>query len=158
MLSIRWLAACFESCLRQFQNQFKNHQGIKYYLKSGDSVLSFASILNLWRDNRSFRQFFSQILADAPFSAYRWETPPITLRTLDRPFEFVLLDTEWFAHRPTDDSTFCEHFTEDDSDGGVVRFPNLGGDATLIVPSPRSNNLAYGHLAAFVSQCAECSS
>lgn len=29
-------------------------------------------------------------------------------------------------------------------------FPNLRGDALLVVPSPRTGNDAYGHLAAFL--------
>ena len=32
----------------------------------------------------------------------------------------------------------------------MVSFANIGGDATLVVPSPRGLDRVYGHLAAFV--------
>ena len=53
------------------------------------------------------------------------------------------------------DSTFRDHFTDDDENQGVVTFDNLGGDAKLIVPSPRTDADVYGHLAAFVRHAPE---
>ena len=150
MLSRFRLASCFEVMFETISEPIQPNQGMKYYLKYGGNILSFARILNLWRESRDFRIYFSQILADSPFTAYRWETPPITRGTLGRRFEFVLLDTAWFATRRTDDVTFSDYFTDDEADCGIVKFPNLGGDALLVVPSPRTNNLAYGHLAAFI--------
>src|SRR5262249_23024246 len=40
-----------------------------------------------------FRTLFTALLADAPFAAFRWETPALTAATADRPFEFVVLDS-----------------------------------------------------------------
>jgi hypothetical protein len=34
-------------------------------------------------------------------------------------------------------------------------FPNLGGDAIMVVPCPFTSPSAYGHLAAFVRQAPE---
>lgn len=70
------------------------------------------------------------------------------------PFEFVLLDAQSLASRAPDAVTYSDYFTDDDNyknnDEGIVVFDNLGGDATLVAPSPRAGHEAYGHLATFV--------
>ena len=43
---------------------------------------------------------------------------------------------------------FQEHF--DDCPDDVLVFPNLGGDATMIVPRPREGVPGYPHIAGFV--------
>ncbi len=78
------------------------------------------------------------------FTAFRWETPPVASATLHRPFEFVLRDSPGLAVRP-DPKPFAAHFGA----GDVATFPNLGGDAVLVVPCPRGPAGHYAHLAAF---------
>lgn len=108
-------------------------------------TVTFADAIIAWQTDAEFRSLFNATLAEAPFSAFRWETPGVTTSTA-RPFEFVLLDEPSLARR-VDAEAFAEHFrTEDD----VVAFANLRGDATLIVPCPIADHSAYGHLAAFV--------
>lgn len=114
--------------------------------------MSFAEALDLWQGDAGFRAFTTELLAGCPFSAFRWETPALTRAVAGRPFEFVLLDTPEFARRRTDPEPFRAHFTGSGADAGVVSFTNLGGDATLVVPSPRGPDEAYGHLAAFLRQ------
>jgi hypothetical protein len=121
----------------------------KYSLTDNAQPLRYAAVLDLWQHDDAFRSFFFALLRDSPFSAYRWETPPITRDTVDRPFEFVLLDAHGLACTP-DATAFAGHFTADDSDQGIVDFDNLGRDATLVVPSPRAPESVYGHLAAFI--------
>ena len=75
--------------------------------------------------------------------------PPVTSATAGRPFEFVLLDAP-FLSQPPDARTFADHFARDHDDTGVVVFDNLGGDATLVVPTPPDASADYSHLAAFV--------
>ena len=115
--------------------------------------VSYAEVLNLWRDDATFRSMFIASLADAPFSAFRWETPPITASTADRPFEFVLLDSPGLARTP-DPGAFSEHFGRA-AKRGVVEFSNLGNDAIMVVPCPNALPSAYGHLAEFVRQAPE---
>ena len=122
----------------------------KYRIKSGGDLLTYAEVLKLWRDDAYFRSFFTKLLADSPYSAYRWETPPITRNNTSQDFEFVLLNSPHFSSRKTDDKTFKTYFTTEDKDHGIAEFPNINGDATLIVPSPRTDINAYGHLAAFI--------
>jgi len=115
--------------------------------------LRYADVLGLWQRDESFRSFFMSLLADAPFPAFRWETPPVTTDTVNRQFEFVILDSPWLALRP-DSTPFADYFTAD-SDSGIVAFENLGRDATLVVPCPRGPDSVYGHLAAFTRQAPE---
>lgn len=102
-------------------------------------------ILQNWQSNETFRRFFINLLADAPFDAYFWETPPITQATLARPFEFVLVNAPQLARVPADRRPFAHCFNHEP----VVDFPNLGGDAHLVVPCPQTADDAFAHLAAF---------
>ncbi len=98
-----------------------------------------------------FRSMFLALLASVPFSAFRWETPPLTAASADRPFEFVVLDSPGLASTPNPHA-FAEHFRRAADTNGVVAFSNLSRDALLVVPCPDPNSLpsAYGHLGAFV--------
>jgi|SRR5579863_541605 len=110
--------------------------------------VKFSDVLQWWRDDPQFRTFFNALLADAPYSAFRWETPPITTASLNRTFEFALLDSPELETQP-DPDVFAEHF-EVASGNDVVSFPNLSGDAILVVPRPITDSYAYAHIAAFV--------
>ena len=119
---------------------------ISVYLE--ERQLRFSEVLRDWQEDRPFRAFFIELLADAPFSAFRWETPPVTTATANQPFEFVLLDSPGLATQP-DPNAFAEHFEDPAGNKDVVSFPNLGHDAILVVPRPIGSVSAYGHLAAF---------
>ncbi|NEO88534.1 MAG: hypothetical protein F6J87_30535 [Spirulina sp. SIO3F2] len=118
-----------------------------YQLWQQKRQLSVDEVLYLWESNEPFNVFFTQLLTESPFSAYRWETPAVTFETGDRPFEFVLVDSPGLD-RQVDSRTFQGYFTPDGQ--GIVTFNSLGGDALLVVPSPRGEQSAYGHLAAFI--------
>lgn len=126
---------------------------IRVVIDRGSSPVSYADVLCRWQDDADFRSMFIGLLADSPFSAFRWETPPITTATANRPFEFILLDSPGLASRP-DTKTFAEHFSGG-GDDGVVEFKNLGKDAIMIVPCPKGPIAAYGHIGAFVRQAPE---
>jgi len=110
--------------------------------------VSFSDALHLWQTDGAFRVFFTRLLAACPFSAFRWETPPITAMSAGRPFEFALLDSPELETEP-DPAAFADHFKSAACDD-IVWFPNLGHDAILVVPRPLGDSSAYGHLAAFV--------
>ncbi len=111
-----------------------NSHGTKVAIDLDSSPVTYADVLHRWQDNADFRSMFIDVLADSPFAAFRWETPPITLATANRPFEFVLLDSPGLASHP-DRNAFAEHF-DNAGNVGVVEFPNLGKDAILVVPCP----------------------
>jgi uncharacterized protein DUF6940 len=115
--------------------------------------IGFADVLQRWQDDVVFREFFIALLADAPYSAFRWETPPVTSSSADRPFEFALLDSPELESEPDPDA-FAEHFRST-ADDGVISFPNLNHDAILVVPRPLGHSSAYGHIAGFLREAPE---
>ena len=123
-----------------------------YRMMRQDEPLLYDTVLALWQYDAAFRDFFITLLAQAPFKTYRWETPPITKRTMGRAFEFVLLNSPGLAQTP-DERTFARHFSNEGA--GITVFANLGRDATLIVPSPRAEPSAYRHLAVFMREAPE---
>ena len=128
-------------------------RGVRFAVNFDAQPASFADILRAWQDDAEFRSLFNAQLADVPYSAFRWETPPVTAATITRPFEFVLLDSPGLARHP-DPEAFAEHFGAA-SQEGIAVFPNLGGDAVMVVPCPLTSASAYGHLAAFVREAPE---
>ena len=133
--------------------ELANGRVIRVAINFSSSPISYADVLRRWQDDVGFRSMFLGLLADSPFSAFRWETPPITIATASRPFEFVLLDSPGLASNP-DANAFAEHFSRG-SERGVVEFPNLGKDAIMVVPCPVGPISAYCHIGAFVRQAPE---
>ena len=125
-------------------------RGTRYVLERDARAATYAEVLFFWQTEAAFRAYFTSLLAASPFAAFRWESPPVTAASVGRAFEFVLLDSPSLA-RPTEPEAFAEHFATD----GVVAFPNLRGDAVLVVPCPLAPESAYGHLAAFVRHAPE---
>ena len=131
---------------------------VKYWT-NGQSRPTFGKVIELWQRDETFRSFFADTLRDAPFDAYRWETPPVTKGTLDREFEFVLIDCPPLA-RKADRQAFGEFFQKAKPSEQAIAFENLGRDATLVVPCPaddsaKANLDHYAHLASFIRQAEE---
>src|SRR5262245_1321111 len=122
-------------------------RGLHYSIERDARPAPVSEVLDSWRVDAGFRALFNARLADVPYSAFRWETPPVTSATLSRPFEFVVLDSPGLAQSP-DAGAFAEHFAA--GEDGIATFSNLGGDAVLVVPCPLAEPSAYGQIAAFV--------
>jgi hypothetical protein len=122
---------------------------IRVRLLRGDTPLSWADVVDLWQGGHEFRRYFISILAEAPFPAYFWETPPIAGTTMDRDFEFVLVDSHHLGDVQADQQAFANHFSAAESNTPVLEFSNLGGDATLVVPRPLGSVSAYPHIGSF---------
>ena len=121
--------------------------GLRFAIDLHSQPATVVDVLRGWDNDAGFRSLFNSMLAEAPYAAFRWETPPVTTASASQPFEFVLLDSPGLA-RSADPKAFAEHFSE--SVDGIAVFHNLGRDAILVVPSPVAEASAYGHLAAFV--------
>ena len=132
----------------EHSEQLADRRAIKVAIDENSTPMTFEAVLGRWQRDAGFRAFFNDLLADSPFTAFKWETPPITAATANRPFEFVMLDSPGLA-RASDTVAFAEHF-DSEAPGGVVAFANLGGDAQLVVPCPMGSHAAYGHIGAFV--------
>ncbi len=133
--------------------EFAGGRGIKISVDRDSSPVPYDEVLSLWQEDADFRSFFIALLAGAPFVAFRWETPSLTVANSNRPFEFVLINSPGLARTP-DPTAFAEHFGEG-TKPVVVAFANLGKDAVLVVPRPQGIPSAYGHLAAFVRHAPE---
>ncbi len=129
---------------------FNGGRGHQVTLFRSARPLTRAEVIAGWRDDEAFRAWFIGVLAQSPFPAYFWETPPITRASLDEPFESVLLDSPALAATTADPTPFAQHFRA--AGRGVACFPNLGGDAFLIAPCPRAADGAYLHLGAFTRE------
>lgn len=100
--------------------------------------LTYAEVLALWRNDAPFRSSFIRLLAATPYDAFLWETPPVTRTTVERGFEFVLVDSPALAALGPDPNAFASHFDDAGPAAGAVTFVNLGGDAVLVAPTPRA--------------------
>lgn len=117
-----------------------------------DKQITYLEAIELWQQDKSFRTFFISLLADTSMAAYFWETPPISQSTVNREFEFVLIDSPKLADVEPNPSDFRQHF---ESATEVVTFPNLGNDALLVVPCPITDIPESTHLANFVREAPE---
>src|SRR5262249_47321331 len=104
-------------------------------------------VISRWRSNELFVAEWIERLAEIPFGAYCWETPPLTRPMLDRPFECVFVESRALARLTADSQPFEEDFRKT---GGSVAFLSLGKDALLVAPCPTSDSTCYTHLAGFL--------
>ena len=124
-------------------------RGFRYRILAGELPLSTEQYFTLLRDDADFRRWYSELISSSNFDALFWEHPRITTESLAEPAEFVLLDSPSLAGFRPDPSAFSSIFAATE-EAQVATFPNLGGDATLIAPLPRSGYPGYPHLAAFL--------
>lgn len=123
---------------------------LKFSLFEGDRRVSFSEAIALWRENGEFRWHFSQQMADAPFAGFFWELPPVNRNAIECPCEWVLVNSPQLANIEPNPAPFARYWAQSQKDKPVISFPNLGGDALLIVPCPGVELAAYPHLATFV--------
>lgn len=123
---------------------------LKFSVEWSGAPVSMRDAFRLLATDAAFRDGIVSALRSAPFEEYFWETPAVTMRSSDRPFEFVLIDAPSFQGVVAEPLGFQEHFSKDSDRDGVVTFENLGRDATLVVPCPLADDGTYAHLAAFV--------
>jgi hypothetical protein len=117
---------------------------------SGTSIVQLSAtrreLVQALRDDAALRAALTQALQRSPFAAFAWELPPFAPDTLGRPAEFVLVDHPALGRAATDHGPFDEALGATEP---IATFPNLSGDAVLVVPHPAWAPDS-GHLAAFV--------
>lgn len=124
-----------------------NPDTLQFKLEKAGRLMTIEEVITAWEQEHNFRQFYSQLLADAPFNAFFWELPPVTHAVTNRPFEFVLANSNALARVSPEVGVFSAYFQNQEQ---IVVFDNLGGDATLVVPTPQGEKSCYSHLAQFV--------
>ena len=121
---------------------------------------SFEEGLSRLQNSQMFRQEIAMIIRRNGHRAVFFECPPVTAGTMNRSvFRFVLVPAPVLAEfaSTASDIDFKEHFTLPGPNGyrefRPITFPNLSGDAVLVVPEPslpEMEHVRYGHLADFV--------
>lgn len=115
-----------------------------------DLSLTWGQVLSFWQNNADFRQLTTATLAQSPFTAFFWETPPINPNRLQQPWECLLVNAPSLIHTVANPHPFSPQLESQEPGTEICLFPNLGGDALLVVPC-RSGELApYAHIATFV--------
>lgn len=132
----------------------RKKERIKFTLlhSSDGSRLSMHEVLRLLKEDEDFRSFYSSYLANFPFKAFFWEHPPLFAGREEEAYECCLVNAPALEKVKPDLQTFDDYFKEDKP---VVSFPNLGGDARLVVPCPDHQAGAYPHIAAFIRKAKE---
>ena len=123
--------------------------GQKLEIWDGSSQLSFREFFALLDSDSDFARWYSELLANCPLEAFFWELPPLTVESVKHGAEFVVIDSAALSRLRPDSTPFQPHFSAQPG-ADVIEFPNLGGDALLIVPAPLAQAEAYPHLAAFL--------
>ena len=126
------------------------------FLNSDSTPLSFRQAVDLWADEQQgemFRLFTSLAIASSTYQALRWETPSVNAATVDREFEFVLIDAP-SLQRKENPLPFADPFkTQIKTDPSQIHatFPNIGRNAIMVAPLPtNSAGVNHCHLASYL--------
>jgi hypothetical protein len=71
------------------------------------------------------------------------------------PFEHVVLEGDMLERISPDPASFLTVLRAAAASDLVASFPNMGGDAILVVPKPLAGSVGYGHLGAFLRTAPE---
>jgi hypothetical protein len=113
-------------------------------------LLNWGQVVYLWQNDSDFRNLMAIALAQAPFTAFFWETPPIAQSKLLQPWECVIVNAPALVDTVVDLHSFAEQFARQVPETKICLFPNLGGDALLVVPCLAGSPSIYPHFATFV--------
>jgi hypothetical protein len=125
--------------------------GQRFEILRSASRVPFQELFQLLESDPEFGAWYTGVLAQSGFGAFFWEHPPVSTRSLDAAAEFVLLDAPSLGWLRADPEPFRAQL-ERRPDEAVASFPNVGGDAVLVVPRALGPPAAYAHLAAFVRE------
>jgi hypothetical protein len=124
-------------------------------LSSNGRAITFAEVVDCWVNDEMFRAFFLAELRLTPFVGFFWELPPLQRDTLERPYEHVAIEGNLLERISPDPAPFMNVLQAGTASDLVVSFPNIGGDAILVVPKPQVGSMGYGHLGAFLRAAPE---
>jgi hypothetical protein len=106
-----------------------NERGLRIAMNLDSRPATMADALLGGQSDADFRSLFNGLLAEGPFTAFRWEVPAVTSASLSRPFEFIVLDSSSLARCP-DANAFAEHFNDPEDDAEAVRVLDESGRTT----------------------------
>lgn len=116
--------------------------------------LSWGEVLHaLDAEGKSFsmlRQLLSDIMRDMPFESFYWECPPVSLATLDRPFEFMVIDAPHLARFAPNQGPFSEYLDELTGQEIVRSFLSFTKESLLMAPAQSiADASVFTHIASF---------
>jgi hypothetical protein len=123
--------------------------GARLTIYEDSTPLSFREFFALLERNNDFAHWYSSLIADCEFEALFWELPALTVATIEKGAEFVVIESAALSRLRADSAPFASHFAAQPG-SDVIEFPNLGNDALLIVPAPIDSADSFAHLAAFL--------
>ena len=132
---------------KSLKTDIQSKEIIHYQISLANKALTHAEVIENWISDPAFRKFYNRILKDCSFEAFYWEHPPMTKEKLDQAYEFVLINSHSLNRVSPEPRAFAQYFKVSHP---VVTFPNLGGDAHLIVPAPLIADDNYTHIGKFV--------
>ena len=115
----------------------------------GDAAISWSGLFYLWQSDSDFTRFFVQHLADTPYESFCWECPVLLGESVQQPLEYVLINAPDLHGRSPDTSSFAKPMSRSQHWNTVAVFPNLGADATLVVPRECAPTPVYTDIASF---------
>lgn len=122
--------------------------GLCFRFFENATPLSFGTLFEQLEDDETFASWYNSQLTQCEFDAFFWEHPPLTRAGLRDDAELVLIESSSLTRLRAEPAPFAAQFER--QDGEVIVFPNLGGDALLVVPRPLGPQDVYPHLAAFL--------
>jgi hypothetical protein len=114
--------------------------------------VTWQEAIALLQSNSEFRGLLTAALAACPYPAFFWETPPITVATLEKPWECVVVDAPTLGQVQADPQAFGRYIAPGQGTNTVTTFPNLKGDAQLVVPCCNGSLGTYGHIGTFLRE------
>jgi len=124
-----------------------NQTNLSFQLEENGTLMSHHKFLTQLSENNSFADWYNQQLADCPFDAFFWENRPVTKENLDETYECTIVKSNQLERVSPDSTTFDSYFSPDSN---TVTFPNLGGDAQLVVSCPVADRSVYTQIGSFV--------
>jgi hypothetical protein len=124
-------------------------------LSSNGRAITFAEVVDCWINDETFRTFFLAELRLTPFVGFFWELPPLQKDTLEHTYEHVVLEGNLLERISPDPVPFLKVLQAGAVSDLVASFPNISGDAILVVPRPLEGSVGYGHLGAFLRTAPE---
>src|SRR5262249_34671974 len=100
-------------------------RGARCRLRQDGARVTRLEALGLVESSSAFRDALGRTIVASPYVALRWETPPITVDTLDREFEFVLVDDPFLEMAP-EPHVFASWFDDVAPEVLAMAVPNLG--------------------------------
>jgi hypothetical protein len=123
--------------------------GVRIGISEGDRLVTVRSVLDALQTKPTAGEWFAACLKALPWRAIYWECPALTPASLDDPFECVALEAPSLMDLPAEPEAFRAHLDAAPPGSLVAVFPNLSGDAVLVVPK-ENDGRGYPHLAAFL--------